>query len=567
MRAIRKFAIASIAAALVAGPLAAPAAENAGAYLAARKAYSEADFPAAARYFVQALFDDPANENLLEDAIISYLGAGEPDRAVVIARRLYALHEGKPIATTVLIANQVHKGDFEQAARLMAKLKEHSRDLTLGLSEAWVLAGQGRMSDALERFDAVADISGLEPVAHYHKALALALAGDYEGAEALLSKIDPQDVPPGHRLVLARLQALSRLERQADAADYLRTFISAESDPFYGDLLRRLEAGAPLPFDVIRSPSDGLAEAYLNLANLLNEGESNHYSLIYAQLAIWLRPDLSDARLLLGSLYDDLGQYEAAARAYEAVPPGDQAHMRAGLNRALSLMSAGRTDAALEGLQELAAAYPKSPLVFTTLGDGYRRTSRYAEAEQAYDKAIALYPSPDDVPWRLYYMRGIARERLGKWDQAEPDFRKALELNPDQPQVLNYLGYSLVERNTRLNEALDMIQRAVEARPRDGYIVDSLGWAYYRLGRYADALVQMERAVELSPLDPVLNDHLGDVYWANGRKREARVQWRRALSLDPEEKDAARIRLKLEKGLDAVLREEGAAPLRAANDN
>ena len=569
MRAFRLLIRSALAAAFLSGPLAAPvgAGENAGAYLAAQRAFADADFPKAAAYFVQSLFDDPANPVLLEDAILSYLGAGQPERAAVIAQRLSALDENRSLAATVLLARQVRKGDYAEAARILEEIKAESHDPTLGLTEAWLLVGQGRMSEALGRFDAASETSGLGPVGQYHKALALALAGDYEGAEALLSRIDPQDVSPGHRLVLARLQVLSQLERHAEAADYLRARITVGSDPYYSNLLRSLEAGAPVPFDLIRSPADGLAEAFLDIAHLLNEGDRNLYPLVYAQLAIWLRPDLSDARLMQGMLYEIFGRNEMAAEAYARVPPGDPAYLRAAVNRAEALLAAGRDEEAIAALSALAQAHPQSALALTALGDAYRRNDRYAEAAEAYDRAVALYGAPDEVPWRLYYVRGIARERIGQWDPAEADFRMALELNPDQPQVLNYLGYSLVEQNTRLEEALDMIKRAVAARPNDGYIVDSLGWAYYRLGRYRDALAQMERAVELSPLDPVLNDHLGDVYWANGRRREARVQWTRALSLDPEEKDAARIRRKLEEGLDAVLREEGAAPLRAANDN
>ena len=164
-------------------------------------------------------------------------------------------------------------------------------------------------------------------------------------------------------------------------------------------------------------------------------------------------------------------------------------------------------------------------------------------------------------------MRGIAHERLKQWDKAEADLRRALELKPGQPQVLNYLGYSFVELRTNMDEALDMIVRAVKAQPNDGYITDSLGWVLYRMGRYQEAVPHMERAAELVPVDPIINDHLGDVYWAVGRKREARFQWNRALSFDPEEQDAERIRRKLAVGLDKVLEEEGAAPISLANEN
>ena len=175
------------------------------------------------------------------------------------------------------------------------------------------------------------------------------------------------------------------------------------------------------------------------------------------------------------------------------------------------------------------------------------------------------------VRWVLFYSRGIAHERSGDYDQMERDFRAALEIEPDQPQVLNYLGYSMVEQKRNLEEALEMIERAVAASPQSGYIVDSLGWVLYRLGRYDEAVLHMERAVELMPVDPVVNDHLGDVYWAVGRQREAEFQWSRALSfIDEEDSDSeadpVRIRRKLDVGLDVVLEEEGAPPLQVAND-
>jgi len=205
--------------------------------------------------------------------------------------------------------------------------------------------------------------------------------------------------------------------------------------------------------------------------------------------------------------------------------------------------------------------------VLTALGDILRRQDQFEGAAAAYDRAIALYSDDMQAQWLIYFARGIANERLGNWDRAEADFRKALELNPGQPSVLNYLGYSFVEMKQNMDEALAMIEQAVAARPNDGYITDSLGWVYYRLGRYEEAVVQMELAVELMPVDPIVNDHLGDVYWAVGRKREARFQWKRARSVGPEEKDAVRIRRKLEVELDAVLEEEGADPLIRPDEN
>mgnify|MGYP000565807262 FL=1 len=206
----------------------------------------------------------------------------------------------------------------------------------------------------------------------------------------------------------------------------------------------------------------------------------------------------------------------------------------------------------------------------TALGDLLRQQEEYGRAVRAYDTALELTPEDGPTRWFLLYARGISHERQKNWKQAEADFRAALELNPDQPQVLNYLGYSMVEKQVKLDEALNMIERAVAARPDSGYIVDSLGWVLFRLGRYDEAVSHMEKAVELMPVDPVVNDHLGDVYWAVGRSREAEFQWKRALSfVDPDDENAEadpdRIRRKLDVGLDQVLAEEGAAPLKFAN--
>jgi len=195
-------------------------------------------------------------------------------------------------------------------------------------------------------------------------------------------------------------------------------------------------------------------------------------------------------------------------------------------------------------------------IVQFALGDMLRNNERFDEAEIAYNAAIELRGevTPDD--WVLYFYRGICHEQSKDWAAAEADFRQSLALNPTQPQVLNYLGYGLIDRGEKLDEALGMIEKAVAGDPQQGYIIDSLAWAFFKLGRYEEALEPMERASLLEPVDPIVTDHLGDVYWMSGRKLEAQFQWRRALSFEPTEKDAERIRRKLEVGLDQVMADE-----------
>jgi tetratricopeptide (TPR) repeat protein len=402
--------------------------------------------------------------------------------------------------------------------------------------------------------------------------MALASIGDFEGSEAVFGANDGVVAQFSRRAALARAEVLSQLDRDEDAIEFLNNVFAAGSDPSIENYLARLGAGETLPFTHVRSAQDGLAEIFFSVGAALNSEASPDYVLLYARTANFLRPGHVDSILLSAELLDELNQYDLAVEAYRSVPTESNDYHAAELGRAEVLGRSGKMDAAVEVLQNLAARQPDLPSVHVALADLERRQENYAAAVNSYDSAIALTDSASAGNWFLHYARGISHERLKNWDQAETDFRRALELNPDQPQVLNYLGYSLVERQEKLDEALGMIERAVAARPDSGYIVDSLGWVLFRLGRYDEAVEHMERAVELMPVDPVVNDHLGDVYWAVGRGREAEFQWKRALSfVDPEdtdgEADPDRIRRKLEVGLDVVLAEEGAEPLKVANGN
>lgn len=316
-----------------------------------------------------------------------------------------------------------------------------------------------------------------------------------------------------------------------------------------------------LPFTVVTNATEGEAEVLFTIAGQISGGGDTVNALLFARLAQYLRPGDTDVALLIAQLLDSREQYDLANAAYNTVSPKDPDYYAAELGRASSLVSAGKLDAAIAALKALAEAHPELAVVWTELGDTQRRGEHFADAVKSYDRAIAILEKSDgDAPWQLYYARGISFERTKQYDKSEADFRHALKIQPNQPQVLNYLGYSFLELGKNLDEAMDMIKRAVAARPDDGYIVDSLGWALYRQGQFAAAVAPMEKAVGLEPVDPIVNDHLGDVYWKVGRQREAEFQWRRALSFNPTPEDATRIRKKLDVGLDAVLTEEAKAP-------
>ncbi|MGI9370403.1 MAG: tetratricopeptide repeat protein [Ruegeria sp.] len=544
---------------------------GAGSYLAGRQAIYQSDYTSAAKYYSRALNFDPDNERLLESVLLARLALGQVERAFSIAEEVEERGLVSQAASMTVAANLIAQGKFQELLD-RDPATQGVGPLVDGLMIAWAHMGTGAVTKAMEQFDEVAKEDGLRDFSLYHKAMALASIGDFEGAEAIFSADDGLVARISRRAALARAEILSQLDQNEEALQFLGDVFSSGTDPSIDDYVARLTAGETLPFTHVRNATDGMAEIYFTVGAALSPEAADDYVLLYSRIAGFLRPDHIDALLLSAELLDELDQYDLAVETYRKVPTDSKDHHAAELGRAEVLRRAGKFDAAVEALQSLALQHPELPGVHTALADLQRQQENYAAAIPSYDKAIELTGDATGGNWFLHYARAISHEREKNWELAEADFRKALELNPDQPQVLNYLGYSLVERQEKLDEALDMIERAVAARPESGYIIDSLGWVLFRLARYGEAVEHMETAVELMPVDPVVNDHLGDVYWAVGREREAEFQWKRALSfIDPEdtdgEADPDRIRRKLEIGLDALLAEEGAAPLKVANGN
>lgn len=551
-------------AAVLLGSAAAPpvqAADMAGPYLAARAATIANDYAEAMDYYDRLLLAEPRNRDVQEGALITHVAMADYDRAAVLAGIM--LEEPKPsqIAVLVALAQDAQTGEFAKGLALLDK-GDDAGQLVGGLYRGWAKVGEGQISEAEKAFDKVAKLRGLEGFAAYHRGLALAMVGDYEGADKIFSGKQSKVVHGTRRGLLAHLQVLSQLERDKEALKLLKDTFGDELDPEMSALRDRLEKGEAVPFTVVRSARDGVAEIYYAVSQALSAEGPSAVGLVHARLALWLRPDLGDAALLVASVLESQEQYDLAIKTFEGISPDSPVYPATELGRSEAMVAAGRTDAAIDVLQKLARSHPDLRAVWIALGDNLRRQERWKESAEAYDKGVALIATPGPRDWFIYFARGISESRSDQWPKAEADFREALKLSPDQPSVLNYLGYSYVERKENLDEALSMIERAVAARPEEGYIVDSLGWALFRLGRYQDAVAQMEKAVELDPAEPLLNDHLGDVYWAVGRKREAEFQWHRALNFGPgEDLDMDRVRRKLEVGLDQVLKDEGAAPL------
>jgi tetratricopeptide (TPR) repeat protein len=558
---LRKSLSGGLIALMLASAVPAVAQADFGAYLAGRQAGNDNDFASGALYFGKALQADPGNPYLLESALASFVALGEFDQAELLAREIVSKGFPSQIADLTINAVDARSGNWGGIFEALESGRSIG-PLVDGLTQAWAHMGQGNIRRALAQFDQVIETDGMAVYGLTHKAYALASVGDFGGAEALFS--GRPGMQYSRQSAIAHIEILSQLDRNADAIMILDGIFGVQLDPALVSLRAELEAGTAIPYAAVPTPVAGLADLYHIVAGLVQKDAPDAYTLLFARAATFLAPDKTPSVLMTAGLLEGLGQFDLANAAYATVPRDDPAFPAAEIGRAEVLRAAGKLDAAIEVLDALARSYPDLPDVFANRGDLLRQANRMQDAKVSYTRALSLYDDAAPAKWFVYYTRGIANHQLDIWPEAEADFRAALALRPDHPQVLNYLGYSLVERGEKLEEALEMIQTAVAARPDNGAIVDSLGWVLFRLGQYEDAVGYLEQAATLEPVDPVINDHLGDAYWAVGRYTEARFQWQRALSFEPEETEAKRIRDKLARGLDMVLVDEGKDPIRVA---
>jgi tetratricopeptide (TPR) repeat protein len=536
-------------------PLTAPAVrpESAlGSYLAALHARQIHDYRAAASFIDAALAADPHNYDLMRRALALRVSEGRIEQAVPLARKL-AAHDGLGgLIGLVLIEQGIKTGHFHAAAKEAAAVPyEGAQRYAAPLLMAWADAGRGNAKQAMADLDAMGDTSGLGPLKLLHQALIGDFMHETTVASAAYKKLLPAEMPPTTRI--AQL-AGNFYERQHNAVAARAVYDSVEpvddSDVSAMGVDRLMHHVVPHP--LITTAADGAAEALFDLASLLNQADTLDAALIYSRFALDLRPNFALAELLTGEIRAQQGQPADALALYRRVDRASPYWWTARMRIALTLDSLSQTDQAIKLLDALAAEQPKRPQPLIELGDILRSHSRFADAVTAYSRALARIPRPTADDWRLFYSRGASYERIGQWPRAQADLERALSLQPGQPLVLNYLGYTWIDKGEKLSEAVKMIERAVALRPDDGYIVDSLGWAYFRLGEYGRAVQTLERAIELVPEDPTINDHLGDAYWRAGHETEARYQWRRALQFKPDAREAKTIEAKLDHGLGAV---------------
>ncbi len=522
-----------------------------GDYLAGSFALDNGNITDAVGYFQRALADEPDNLELRRQVFMLDLANGRYDEALGEAKVLKEqdAENRNEDAQLLLALEQATSDAFDDVPDELKNVSDQGIvALAAPFIQAWALvAGQG--PDAVD--GAITLLHGgesLGPLNDFHEAMLLALTGQIETAAEKMEDVLPEAGPAPVRVAQSYAELLVRQGRNDEALTFLQGQIGQAQRPTLAKALADLKAGgAPgFPFD---NELGGMADALFGIAEALQQERGSARAVLYARFALYLRPELAEGKILIGDTLASQENYDSAIKAYESISTESGLAEVAKIRKAQTLHEKEEKEAAFTLLEEIAATEPDRTDALIELGNLLRRDEQYDRAEVAYSRAIERLGEPKAEHWTLYYSRGISFERTERWPEAEEDFLFALELQPEQPFVLNYLGYSWVDQGLNLEQAQEMLHRAVDARPDDGFIVDSLGWVYYRLKEYEKAVESLERAVVLQPGDPVINDHLGDAYWRVGREREAVFQWQRALTLDPEDDVVATIKEKLRDGL------------------
>jgi tetratricopeptide (TPR) repeat protein len=532
------------------------AASLSGSFLAAQLAARDNDDPAAVAFYEKGVALDPDNVELRQLLFLALAANGRIDKAIEIAASLPSGLDNSPVARIVGAVDALKRNAWHKVAELLAKPASGDLDrLIEDMIKAWALFGEGRRDEAVALAKAQQGPDWVAVVANHHAGLMLAAAGNLREAATAFEAATRNEVAAAVmtetflRATDANVRTLHRLGETDKAHEALKRGMDLVTNhPPFKQLERQLGDKTPLPL-LAANPTEGAAELFYNIGTAIGRQGGGTFAQTYLQIAKHLNPASDTISMGLAGVFENNNYHERANQQYRQIAEDSAYYRRARVEYALNLNEMKDTETAKSVLRELIAKDPEDMVAYSTLGSVLNQHEEYSAAAEVYDAAVARLANPQPQHWNIFYRRGIAYERLKAWDKAEPNFRKSLELSPNQADVLNYLGYSWVDMGRNLDEGMNLIRKAVELKPRSGFIVDSLGWAHYRLGQYDEAVVHLERAVELMPGDPVVNDHLGDAYWKTGRKLEARFQWMHAIEAKPEAEEEAKIKAKLQSGL------------------
>ena len=523
----------------------------AGSFLSGRFAKQNKDLREAAKYLNETLQRDPENEILQQETMRMQLLAGDVAAATHLANLLAKKNATDPLVASLLMLEAVKVNDFASAkSAVNASSSAGLFGLIRPVMLEWIGVAANEGKRPIDMKTAIDKAGFFAPFINYHTALMNDVTGNVSAAQASYAKsnVDPAVTP--YRVV----EALANFYHRQGKPDQAQAVYDAyaKANPQSTLLPDKLDASA-VPKPMIADAKQGIAELYFTTASILFGEDATQDTFLYLRLALDLRPDLPPAQLMLANLYEQVEDYKQAIATYDAIPEGTVFYRRAQVRKALNYEALGQKDKATTLLDALAARYPNDAMALITKGDMQRDAKQYSEAAQSYTTAIARTEPLGEADWPLLYARGISHERANMWGKAEADFTRALTLSPEQPDVLNYLGYSWLTMNKNVVKAREYLESALAQRPDDAHIMDSVGWSYYLTGDFKSAVEKFEQAIEAMPDDVTINEHLGDAYWRVGRKTEARFQWERALAFEPEKEVADQLRDKLANGMPAFI--------------
>jgi len=502
----------------------------------------------AARFTDAARKRDPGDPAVAQRAFELAVAAGDERLAVSLANGLAASGKGDSTVALIRLADALERRDWKAADAARAGIADVGYAAVLApIVEAWTLFGRGQTDAALAKLDPDTMVGFAKSYVAEARAHMLAAAGRWADAAAAYRTLRAGSGPGISFLAVAEADALQQAGDMAGAAKALQT---SNADAVILQARARLASGKRIG-GLASDPRNGVGWVCARLATDLSRDKPVALALVFARVATFLGPNNAASWLIAGDVLARSGFNDPALAAYARIAPGDALAVIGQARRAEVLGDAGRgaeAEAALVAATRIATADGDA---WARLGDWQRKAERYTAAAASYDKAIALAPG-GKPGWILYFLRGSSYEQAADWARAEPDLRLALSLAPDEPTVLNYLGYAMLDRGQDTPAAKALVERAARLKPDDGFITDSLGWAQFRLGDYAAAVATLERAVAAEPGDPTINEHLGDAYWRQGRRIEARFRWRSSLDLDPTPKARETLAKKLDYGLDVA---------------
>lgn len=528
-------------------------------YLTGRVAQNAGDWAAAARNLGTVLRDDPENAGLLRRTFLLNLGEGNYTEAVALARRAREQESQSYIASLMVIADDLKQGKAaDAAARLETLPADGLSQFVTPLLGAWVDVARGDKEAGLKRLRALNANDGFAIMQQLQIALIEDLRDNREAAALHYTAATERGAPLRLTMLIGNFHERAG-NKEAARRIYQRYQRENPGTLAVDEALARLDKGAPAPARLVANASDGLGEALFEMSAALYQENAQEMALLYGRLSLFLDPGQPLMRLTLGDTLAARQRYADALTEFAAVKGSSGLTWASRLRQAEMLRQLGRRDETTKLLTAMAAEKPTRVDTLLQLGDMHRMAREPKPALAAYEQAVSRIAKPAAADWAVFYARGMVLDTLGDWKRAETDLKTALSLSPEQASVLNYLGYSYIDRGIAMDEGRGLIEKALALRPHDGFIMDSLGWAKFKQGDFHGAVELLEQAVELEPMDPSISDHLGDVYWALGRKQEARFQWTRAAQQADNEGLRKSAQIKLKDGL--------ATPITAAAPN